>query len=259
MDRKSRAVFLILAWIATIALVLWLPRSGRAVLQSEPACSGCPIPPGAMIRFELASSREEVLGILQPADRPCGRCIRRYLDAQNHVDFGFMLAYSALNLAIVLFLAPPALAAEDPRRRRLARLAVGLGIATAVAMLLGDAAENLGLLRLTGAQPDFASALGLLYPATRIKWSALAFESLLIAGLYGFAHWGGRGRLLTALALPYLAAAIYGFRAVVGGSSHLGLYGSFYMGLAVAWLSSLLHAGLWLLFARRSSQEAPPT
>jgi len=252
MDRKSRAVFLILAWIATIAMVLWLPRRGGAVLRGDPACAGCRLARNAMIRFELAGSREEVEEILQPADTPCGQCTRRYLDAENYVDYGFMLAYSALNLAIVLFLAPPVRTAL-PGRGGLARLLIALGVAFAAAMFLGDALENLGLLRLTRPDPDYASAIRFLYPATRLKWSALAVESLLVAILYGIASQAGRGRLLLVLVLPYAGAAVYGFLAVTSGNP--ARYGPFYTWLAVAWLGSLLHAVLWLILARSERSD----
>ena len=65
MDRKSCAVFLILAWIATIAMVLWMPRRGGAILHSEPVCAGCTLARNAMIRFELAGTR----GLLMAAAR----------------------------------------------------------------------------------------------------------------------------------------------------------------------------------------------
>jgi hypothetical protein len=252
MDRKRRAIFVILAGIATILFSLWLlPRAVRTARQGEASCAGCRFAGNSMIRFELAGSREEVEDILGPAGSPCGRCVRKILDAENRADFGFMIAYSALNLAIVLFLAVPAL--ESGGRRRLARVLLALGIAGAAAMLLGDATENLALLRLTGPSPDFGSALGLLYPATRLKWSTLAVESLLIAGLYSLslARRSRPGRWLALLALPYLYAAFCGLRAVTSGGT-TG-YGSFFSSLALAWVVSLLHAALWLPLARRAS------
>ena len=255
MDRKRWAYLVILAGIATILFSLWLlPLAGRKVREWEPDCAGCRLPAGAMIRFELAGSREEVLAILGPAGTPCGHCIRKILDAQNEVDFGFMLAYSALNLGVVLFLALPALAASAKAgARRVLRTLAALGVAGAVLMLLGDAVENLGLLRLTARTPDFGSALALLYPATRLKWGTLAVESLLLAGLYaGLAFTSPRlsGRLLALLGLPYLLAGGYGLRAVLGGGTRG--YGSFYQWLAVGWLLSLLHAAVWLVGTRRS-------
>ncbi|MEA2693441.1 MAG: hypothetical protein QOJ16_2828 [Acidobacteriota bacterium] len=254
MDRKWRAWFVILAGVATILFTLWLlPRAVRTARQGEVSCVGCRFAGNSMIRFELASSREEVRDILGPADTACGRCIRKVLDAENHADFGFMVSYSALNLAIVLFLAVPLLAGEPSGSRRLARILIALGIAGAFAMLLGDATENLALLRLTGPSPDFESALRLLYPATRLKWSTLAIESLLIAGLYllSLAGRSRPGRFLALLGLLYLYAAFCGLRAVASGET-TG-YGGFFIALGIAWACSLLHAVVWLCFSRRLS------
>jgi hypothetical protein len=253
MDRKRWAYVVIVAGIATILFSLWLlPLASRRARQGEPDCAGCRPPAGAMIRFELAGSREEVLSILGPADTPCGRCIRKMLDAENYADFGFMLSYSALNLGIVLFLALPILAGGGTGRA--ARTLVALGVAGAVLMLLGDAAENLGLLRLTGPAPDFGSALALLYPATRLKWGTLAVEALLLAGLYALSAFASPrlpGQLLTLLGIPYLLAGGFGLRAVLAGGTRG--YGSFYQWLALAWLLSLLHAAVWLVTSRRPS------
>jgi hypothetical protein len=256
MSRKRRALFVLLAGIATLALALWMPRHTEEVRHSTLACIGCRLLPGAMIRFELARDPREVDAVLPPAATDCGRCARRVLDAENHVDFAFMVAYSALSLAIVLFLAPPARA--HPRHGKLARVLTILGCAAAGAMLVGDATENLALLRLTGPAPDVGAALGLLIPATRLKWSTLAVSCLLAAGLYLLAHLSGRGRrLLLALALPYLYAACRGFRAVATSQPDLytARYGSFFTALAFAWVLSLLHAALWLGFGGRDGGE----
>src|SRR5437763_1649884 len=112
MDRKRWAYLVSVAGIVTILFSLWLlPLASRKVRGWEPDCAGWRRPAGAMIRFELAGSREEVLAILGPAGTPCGSCVRKLLDAQNYADFGFMLSYSALSLGIVLFLALPVFAA----------------------------------------------------------------------------------------------------------------------------------------------------
>lgn len=254
MDRKRWAYLVIVAGIATTLFALWLlPLAARQARERNPDCASCPPPERSMVAFELAGSREGVLAILQPAGTPCGRCNRKTLDAQNYADYGFMLAYSALNLGIVLFLALPVLAGGGTGRfLRLVRVLAVLGVAGAVLMLLGDAVENLGLLRLTGPHPDFGSALALLYPATRLKWGTLAIEALLVAGLYaGLAGASPRpaGRLLALLGLPYLVACGFGFRAVFGSGT--AGYDCFFLWLGRAWFLSLLHAAVWLVSSRR--------
>ena len=259
MGRRQSAALVILTGLATVALSMALTRRTVDAFKTEPSCSGCPYPGGKMIAFELARSREEVLGVLGPADTPCGVCTRNVLAAQVRVDFGFLLAYSTFNAAIFLFLAPPALATPSPKHRRLARILVGLGLAASLAMLLGDLVENLALLRLAGPAPGFASALGLLVPATRIKWLALPLACLLLAALYVLAHLRfGPGRLLIALAIPYLGAAFYGALALTGsGPGRDARYGQLIGQLVIPWLASLVHATAWLLLSWRSRSTRP--
>lgn len=251
MTQRGAAVLVLVAGLATLALTVGMSRSGRAVRQAEPACAGCKIAWDGMILFEIARSRTEVLDVLGPATEPCGRCVRAVFDAQNRVDLGFMAAYSALNAAVALFLAPAA-AAFSPRARTLFRLA----LAAAAAMLLGDLAETLVLLHLTGPDPAFGPALAVLIPATRLKWGALAAASLLLAALYPLAHRRGAGRLLGLLALPYLVAGIAGAVAVVTGDTDW--YARHTSWLAYAWLASLLHAAVWLgwMLLRRRPAES---
>jgi hypothetical protein len=256
MDRWKRALFLVAAGLATLALTTWMSRHGRAVKQAEPDCAGCAISWDGMIRFEIATSRQEVSDVLGSADEPCGRCIRKVFDAQNHVDLGFMVAYSALNAAIALFLVPAALAGPGGRR---AKTLLRIVLVAAGAMLLGDLLETLALLHLTGPDPAFGPALAVLIPATRIKWLALGLASLVLAGLYPLAHPRGLGRLLGLLALPYLVAGVAGLVAVATGNTEW--YARHITWLAYAWLASLLHAALWLgwsLVRRLGANRAGP-
>ncbi len=243
MTRRRAAVFVLVAGLATVALTVGMTQRGAAVRKAEPDCAGCKPPWAGMIRFEIARSRAEVLDVLGPADEPCGRCDRAVFDAQNHVDLGFMAAYSALSAAVALFLAPAA-AGFTPRARTLLRLA----LAAAAVMLVGDLAETLALLHLTGhltgPDPAFGPALAVLIPATRLKWGALAAAGFLLAALYPLAHRHGAGRLLGLLALPYFVAGFAGAVAVVTGNTDW--YARHTTWLAYAWLASLLHAALWL-------------
>jgi hypothetical protein len=72
MSRRARALLVVVAGAATLALALWIPRAGRAAKAAEPACAGCQIPWDTMIRFEIARSPEEVLAALRrgPAGPP---------------------------------------------------------------------------------------------------------------------------------------------------------------------------------------------
>ena len=249
MDRKRRALFLVVAGLATLALTTWMSWHGRAVKQAEPDCAGCTIPWDGMIRFEIATSREQVTGVLGSAEEPCGRCIRKFFDAQNHIDLGFMVAYSALNAAVALFLFPAVSAGR--RSRILFRIA----LVAAGAMLVGDFLETLALFHLTGPAPAFGPALAVLLPATRIKWLALAVAGLALAGLY-LDHPRGPSVFLRLLAYPYLVAGILGLVAVVTGDTTW--YARHITWLAYAWVLSLLHAALWLawsLVRRRGAVE----
>jgi hypothetical protein len=143
----------------------------------------------AIVALELARSPAEVARVLGPAPAHA----RAVLERVVWIDFGFLLVYPALQLAIVYFLT---------RRRAWRALAAAL----ALAMLGGDALENRALLGLLAAAPDGAAALVASVELwTTVKWSALFAAALLTGGLL-FA----RGGAQRALALLPLASGVAG-------------------------------------------------
>jgi hypothetical protein len=254
MERWKAAQLVLVAGLATLALTIAMSWRGRAEQRATADCAGCAIPWDGMVRFEIATSPDEVLAVLGPAGAPCGRCTRRVFDVQNRIDLGFLVAYSALNAAVALFLFPAAAAGRDPRRLR---LVLRFTLGAAGAMLLGDLGETLALLHLTGPAPAFDSALAVLIPATRLKWAALALACFLLAGLYLCAYARARGlaRLLSLLALPYLVAGLAGTVAVA--TDDVGWYGRHITWLAYSWFSSMGFAALWLLKASPPAPAAP--
>jgi len=238
------------AWCVIIAGVLAAVFGGAVYWTGhklDPAT--CPLPPDALVRFELASSQQQVDAVLRPPGSTCGSLIADTLDAKNRIDFGFMAAYSAFHLAVVLFLVT---FGGIPRGSAWSNVLVRVGAALSLAMLLGDIGENVQLLRLTGSTPS-PGAIPLLVVATHAKWLALTLGSFFIAGLYGHRHGLKPGHLLGLLAVPYLGAGLAGAAALATGE--ISWYVAFGNFLLVAWTCSLLQAVLSRLRNDAAAQQ----
>lgn len=158
----------------------------------------------AVLAFEYARTVDDVEAVIGSVDAPTpgDLAIRADLDALNHADYGYMLAYGAL-LLCGLRLSPPL-----QTRRRLADALTTILVFAVVA----DALENLALLQLTAAwrADDVETWLPLLMGAATTKWTLLAVVNL---GLATAAWWRQSLRwraaaVLGALAVPNAIAAI---------------------------------------------------
>jgi len=242
MIREGRAAWLvILAGVATILLALAVQGRGAAVLKDDKSNGigkTCPVEPDTLIRFELASSEKQARTVLHPPGYDCGRLIPDMVDAENQVDFGFMFAYSSLQVAVIYFLVLIGLGGQQDARYR---LLLHIGTAIAVLMLAGDFTENLQLLRLTGDAP-FGHAVWILRVATHIKWFFLTLSSLFIACLYWNRNRLGPGHLVSLVGVPYLAAGLAGVVALA--TERISWYRAFGGFLALAWLGSVVQAAL---------------
>lgn len=204
--------------------------------------------------FELVNDVDEVFAVLGPFDDSVGVERREKLDRVNQLDFGFMVAYSAFNGALVILV----WSLNRGRRFWNGLSLVGAGAILAALMLVGDVIENLQLLQLTGydtANDISADVMRQLNVWTRVKWGALFAESVLLA--WGYAvyflrttesrgQWSG-----LIVALCFAAAAVVGFPSLMVDSIRYWLeFAS--LCLFPAWLISLFHAGFLLLKLKRS-------
>ncbi len=191
-----------------------------AILPSKPVHENLPGFGNPLVGFELASTPEQVFGILgRPGEPARAEAVRR-TDLGNRIDFLFMIAYPAMFAGIaLLFAAHGALA---PRLRAVV-------LALAVVMALGDALENRELLTLSGTADAAAMlpALARLQVFTRVKWYAIYAACALLAG----GAWHERG--VWRWTAPFFAVA-----AVLGALSvaylpaiETGMYA-----LTIAWL-----------------------
>lgn len=193
----------------------------------------------AVVWLEVPADRYEVFQNLGNPETEPGREIRRRVDLINRIDYAFMVAYSAFTAALfwLLFLL----------KRSSGHVIFGelkffhTGLVLAGAMLVGDALENLALLRLTdysgpGAIPDVD--LVWLSVTTRLKWFAL-WASCLLLGVGFASHFAGSPALL--LSIPYSLAGIVGLMSflIPGQRSLLETAASL---MAVGWFGSLGYA-----------------
>ncbi len=204
--------------------------------------------------FELAKDVDEVFAVLGPFDDAVGVERREKLDRVNQLDFGFMVAYSAFNGALVILV----WSLNRGRRFWNGLSLVGAGTIFAALMLVGDVIENLQLLQLSGfATTDDvpAEVMRQLNVWTRVKWGALFAESILLA--WGYAVYFLRpteNRLQWAgliVALSFAAAAVIGFPSLAVDSIRYWLETAS-LCLFPAWLLSLFHAGFLVLKPKRS-------
>ncbi|MEB2285054.1 MAG: hypothetical protein B6D46_09950 [Polyangiaceae bacterium UTPRO1] len=164
----------ILVLRASGAAVLLLSVAMLAAFPASPAERNVPGFTSPVVGFELATTPEEVLGILGHPGNPARAAVVERMNRGNRIDFLFMIAYPALYIGIVLLL------------RARGRLTGSLG---RVAMLLpgvmwlGDVLENRELLALAALTDPaaMAGALARLRPCTLVKWHALFAMSILVA------------------------------------------------------------------------------
>lgn len=223
------------------------PREALQVLNGETPADACV--PTRIARLLDASTAEARCISRGVSAGDCGRgvprCIRRGMAAQVRADYVFIPCYSALTLALFLFVGTFWDAPAQERKRPFAAWGLpAVGVLLALAMAVGDVRENLQLaaiLRLAETDPapeaEIATRLPLLAQAGTLKWGALALSAVLLA-----AFWRSRSsprrvwvpRLLGLAAAGALAAGLLQgcWRMVYAGMAGLGLL----------WSAGLLHA-----------------
>jgi len=192
--------------IATLAMV--------AILSSKPSFTNASRPPrgisNPVIAIEVARNVDEVDAILSDAPSPDREAMR----LKTWIDFGFIVAYVGLFLAVARLLGDH----------------VGLA-AAATGTLAGicDVIENVGILRVVNAdlQHTTQAMIDVIRIPSLIKWALVWITLALLAGsFWKMGHWSKR-----ALAIVNFAAAA------------LGMYGLFDNAFLV-WAGFPMLAGL---------------
>lgn len=156
-------------------------------------------------------------------------CIRSGVEAQVGADFSFLIAYSALTLALFLFIRT--LRGGGPGL-------LVLGVLLALTMAAGDFFENkwtLELIRLLRNGLSTMTSLKLLQYGGWIKWSALGLSAAVLAAL-----WPSSRRLAWMPKILALASAVVvlaglllpGWETLAASLVVLGLF----------WIAALIHA-----------------
>jgi hypothetical protein len=213
--------------VALVTGLLGLGTIGIALafsfLPLVKAGGSCVIP-GAVVQFEFARSMADLLHIFGPDGGACRGPALAAMDQANTFDvWAFIPAYTAFNLAAILFLAGSF--------RGLALAAA----AAAVGALVADYVETLNLLAIT---KDLAANVGLLAvstPAAWTKFALLGLHGLLLAAIC----WRSTPRRVIlggVLVLPTLATVVLALDAANQGP--------FVLAAILAW-GSLTAIALW--------------
>jgi hypothetical protein len=199
----------------------------------------------AMIWFELAASKQEVFQVLGNPQDPSGIHIRQVMDKMNNFDYYYMVLYSLLCIFITTLVFY--LNQNKPGIANTKTWIFYFCIFISIAMLAGDAMENVQLLRLTKyARVDDIddSVVNALNIWTRIKWGAIFIYAMVMAFTYG-TYFKGKKFPQALYVLAYGSSAIIGIislsimnmRYLVEPASYL---------VALSWLFSIIHAGIIL-------------
>lgn len=194
-----------------------------------------------IVEFELVLSAQEVFDVLLEPNSVEGKSIRFKMDRINYADYVFMVCYSGFIACVFLFLG--ALNRSASRPIFSGNRFINIGLSLAVLMLLGDAVENVQLLRLTNVSAVGeveSSVLNLLIIFTRIKWIAL-FASSLLLGL-AYASYLGRSFGVIISFLYCIGGAIGLIAMIVPSARPLAEIGMPLM--AIGWIATLGHASV---------------
>lgn len=269
---KFCAALVLIAWLASLIAVWGMAAAGHGAVAGDKACLPGDLK-GLALQLELVSSPDEALQVLTGkalagSCNPCqkvpwlcgaqqaraaaeekpGRaaCIRKGLAAQTTADFLFIPAYSALSLALFLFIAT-FWDAASPRQHRplLSWTILALGLLLALVMAVADVRENFQLQAILHiaqtTSPAAESAIGERLPAlkaaTTLKWGALALSAALLA-VFWRSHASSRLVWLPRFFGVATAAAFAAGLTVCGWR----LVGIGMAGLFLLWLLGLVHA-----------------
>lgn len=210
----------------------------------------------AILWFELAHSAEEVRAVLTPAQADAD--LRGSMDTLNVYDFPFMVAYSLYFLAMICFV-------RDVRREPGASFFSSMfyfmaGLLLVPMILAGDIMENTQLLKLTRYGADQAIPFEVILNLevfTRMKWGAiflacahLGISYLTLAFFPGSEITNNRARIGTAtIALAFFATTILGMISITNLEQR-PLLQLATLAMIIAWLGTLIHAGIRLFQQR---------
>ena len=198
----------------------------------------------AIIWFELAASKQEVFQILGDPKDQQGVHIRQVMDKTDVYDYGYMVLYSLMCffiLALIFYLNQnkPGAAAKT--------WILYVSAFMCIAMLAGDAMENVQLLKLTKyasvADVDDAvvTALNIW---TRVKWGAIFIFTIVAAYEY-FVYFYGKKIPQALFVIAYGSSAVLGMVSLSAMSMRYLAETASYL-VALSWLVSIVHAGIVL-------------
>lgn len=236
---KHAALISIITGVLTfIVLGMMIARSGGIV---PPATF--PNEPGfqqAVFWFELAGSGEEIASVLGDPATDIGRRTRSAMDATHHIDFYFMVCYTAFTASLFLLLFR--LTGADGMPVTI----FWTGIALCCVALIGDIFETRKLL-IFSALPDprtIGDDILSLQVWTRVKSAGLSAAGVILALYYSrYFKWRRIGMTIPVLftvsaVLGFIAIATHSFRFLIEYAGTTGMS---------AWLAALVHAG-WVYF-----------
>ncbi len=239
---KHAAFIAIITGLLTFILLgVMIVRSGSIV---PPATF--PNEPGfkqAIFWFEMADSGKEIASVLGDPATDIGRRIRAAMDATHHVDFYFMVSYTAFTASLFLLLFCLSGAGGMPRA------VLEIGFALCCIVLIGDIFETRKLLEFS-ALPDprtIGDDILSLQIWTRVKSGGLSAAGIILA-LYYARHFQWR-RIGMIIPVLFAVSSVLAFVAISTNSLR---YWIEYAGSAgmVGWLAALVHAG-FIFFAQR--------
>ena len=208
---------------AGAGLVLLVLAVFSALFGNLHPCGGLPASYQPLIAFELARSSQDLAALFGSDGGACRDTLVKALDQANYGDFALFMPCYALFL-IAFF------RAERARAPRLATAAIFV----AVIAVVGDLAENLCLLGISGHLEAPTPWLRWLPFATGIKWLALGVNALGAAWLLGARP--GLGKLGA-------ATGVVACLGTVGAVVRPALFGPVVaLGVGVAWLAMLTTA-----------------
>jgi hypothetical protein len=220
---SERAAIRLVRIGGTAVLVLFL--GFQLVNPRRPVVANTPGFSDPVAGFELASTPDDVFGILGAPGQAARESTVRAMVAGTRLDFLFLVAYPAFTAAIALWLV------TRGAPRRLAAVVIGL----ALVMAVGDALENRELLVLARTvDPDAMwPALARLRVFTLAKWWAIYLAAALLAVFVARERgWWRWAAVLFALAALCGAVSVAHRPAIEWGIAPLGL----------AWLATYVRA-----------------
>lgn len=195
----------------------------------------------AIIWFELAATKQEVFQILGDPKDPQGAHIRQVMDKMNTYDYCYMVLYSLM--CIFIFVLMFYLNQNKPGSASAKTRVLYFSVFICIAMLAGDAMENVQLLKLTKytivADVDDAvvTALNIW---TRVKWGAIFIFAAIMAYEY-FSYFKGKNIPQALFIIAYGSCAILGIVSLsIPGTRYLAETASYL--IALSWLLSIIHA-----------------